>query len=377
MTHASWNGLQGVGTLNLEGLTLKRGELNTGSSGEGYVDRRHPHTYLHELLGGFQTSSGAWRASLFAGRGFVPFGSDDPMTRPIVKYPINHHLAQILERAVTVAAVQRGPFIAEAGVFGGDEPVSPTKLPEWNRFGDSWATRLTVLPIPGAELSASFANVTSPEVRGGGGFDDRKVHVGARFDRLTSVARTYALAEWARTDERTKGHTETTLFSFLGEAAVCRAGFAAAGRIERTDRTEEEQTLDPFRFPIPPSDLSSLGVSRWTTFTLSLSSPAVGTGFISGRPFVELSRVHVSPGNPPGLFSAELRYGAARMWMASAGVRLRAGATHSRMGRYGAAIPVMRAPAMGTHEAAAGHEMTHQMPADSHTAHSVPTQCSL
>src|SRR4051794_11898714 len=37
-------------TLNLEGLTLKRGELNTGALGEGYVDRRHPHTYLHELV---------------------------------------------------------------------------------------------------------------------------------------------------------------------------------------------------------------------------------------------------------------------------------------------------------------------------------------
>src|SRR5512140_468691 len=37
-------------TLNFEGLTLKRGELNAGMSGEGYVDRRHPHTYLHELV---------------------------------------------------------------------------------------------------------------------------------------------------------------------------------------------------------------------------------------------------------------------------------------------------------------------------------------
>src|ERR1043166_5635795 len=39
-----------VATLNLEGLTLRRGELDTGASGEGFVDRRHPHTYVHELL---------------------------------------------------------------------------------------------------------------------------------------------------------------------------------------------------------------------------------------------------------------------------------------------------------------------------------------
>src|SRR3954466_4186778 len=37
-------------TLNFEGVTLKRGELNAGIWGEGYVDRRHPHTYLHELV---------------------------------------------------------------------------------------------------------------------------------------------------------------------------------------------------------------------------------------------------------------------------------------------------------------------------------------
>src|SRR5687767_9293631 len=38
--------LQFMGVLNLEGLTLKRGELNHSVWGEGYVDRRHPHTYL-------------------------------------------------------------------------------------------------------------------------------------------------------------------------------------------------------------------------------------------------------------------------------------------------------------------------------------------
>src|SRR5215212_8419446 len=37
-------------TLNAEGLTMKRGELSTGAFGEGYVDRRHPHTYLHEII---------------------------------------------------------------------------------------------------------------------------------------------------------------------------------------------------------------------------------------------------------------------------------------------------------------------------------------
>jgi len=42
--------LQLKGIVDFEGVTMKRGELNAGAHGEGYIDRRHPHTYLHELL---------------------------------------------------------------------------------------------------------------------------------------------------------------------------------------------------------------------------------------------------------------------------------------------------------------------------------------
>ena len=42
---------------------------------------------------------------------------------------------------------------------------------------------------------------------------------------------------------------------------------------------------------------------------------------------------------PAGLFDAKLRYGSSTMWMVSFGIRLRAGAMHDRMGRYGAALP--------------------------------------
>ena len=37
-------------SLDGEGLTMPNGELNTGAYGEGFVDRRHPHTYVHELM---------------------------------------------------------------------------------------------------------------------------------------------------------------------------------------------------------------------------------------------------------------------------------------------------------------------------------------
>src|SRR5262245_32291247 len=42
--------LQLLGTLNLEGLTMPDGVLTLGAWGEGFNERRHPHTYGHELI---------------------------------------------------------------------------------------------------------------------------------------------------------------------------------------------------------------------------------------------------------------------------------------------------------------------------------------
>ena len=61
------------------------------------------------------------------------------MMRPFAAYPVNHHLAQILERYVGIAAVRGGPLTIEGAVFNGDEPVSPGAPPDASRFGDSWA----------------------------------------------------------------------------------------------------------------------------------------------------------------------------------------------------------------------------------------------
>jgi hypothetical protein len=379
MAHASWNWLRGIGTLNFEGLTLDRGELTTGGYGEGYVDRRHPHAYLHELLTGAEIARGAVRASLFAGRGFAPFGSDDPMVRPLEKYPVNHHLAQVLERVVSVAALRLGPVIGEIGAFNGDEPTSPGSTPEFDRFGDSWASRLTILPFDGGELSASLADVTSPEVRVGHGLDQRKTSLVARYSRETANTWRYGMLEWARTNERDSGTLMTSLTSLLGEAALCTSGVIVAARLERTDRPEEETLLDPFRTARPGTDLSNLGVSRWATLTASLSAPRLERGGFSGRPFVEIARVGVTSGKPAGVFDPELRYGARRLWMISAGVRLRAGSMHSdRMGRYGVAMPVE-----GTHSPRdesdtvpdmPGMPAGHKMPT---AHHSSSTRCSL
>src|SRR4249919_2184326 len=67
------------GTLNGEGLTMPNGELNTGAAGEGFVDRRHPHTYIHELMLTGRGVAGTLSYSASTGRGFASFGTDDPM----------------------------------------------------------------------------------------------------------------------------------------------------------------------------------------------------------------------------------------------------------------------------------------------------------
>lgn len=379
MAHALWGPLRGVGTLNLEGLTLQRGELNTGGYGEGYVDRRHPHSYVHELLVGAESggSQSNLDVSLFAGRGFAPFGSDDPMVRPFEKYPVNHHLAQILERVVAIGAVRYGPVIGEVGTFNGDEPTGPGSSPNFSRFGDSWSSRLTLLPLPYVELSASIAEVTSPEVRAGHGLDQRKGALVARYDHETVDRWHYALVEWERTGERDQGALITSLGSVLGEAAACRWGAIAAVRLERTDRPEEEQTIDPFRTPRPAVDLSSLGVSRWTTLTFAVSAPQVGKGIFSARPFVEVARIGVAPGDPPGIFSAQARYGTDRMWMYSVGLRLRAGMGHDRMGRYGAALPPLPPDSPEMNPAAAMPAMADMPGMSGPAGHAMGGACSL
>lgn len=358
MAHWAARALRGQLTLNFEGLTLDRGELTTGGYGEGYVDRRHPHAYVHEAMLGAQGSRGATSASLFAGRGFAPFGSDDPMSRPFVKYPVNHHLAQILERLVAIAALRRGIVIGEFGVFNGDEPLGPGAPPQVDRFGDSWSGRLTALPVESLELSASLANVASPEQPSGHGLDQRKSSLVARYARLDGETSTYALGEWAMTTDRDRGRRVATLRSGLVEGATCRRTITLAARIERTDRAEEEPLLDPFRVARPASDLNSLGISRWLTITAS----AAWTGWRGQRgivaPFVEVARVASTPGDPAGIFDPELRYGARTMWMYSLGLRVRAGMHHPRMGRYGVALPAPTTMFMGTMMHAPGSDMS-------------------
>ncbi|HEX8275389.1 MAG TPA: hypothetical protein VF615_22335 [Longimicrobiaceae bacterium] len=342
MGHLSlWGGrAEAMATLNLEGLTLRRGELNAGIWGEGYVDRRHPHTYLHEAVVVLRPL-GPGRAvdvSLAAGKGFAPFGTDDPMSRPFVKFPANHHLSQVLERTVAIAAVRGGPLLLEGALFNGDEPQGPDDLPGLDRFGDSWSVRGTLLPVPGLEASASHARLESPEHPLGGVLDQRKWSAALRWERRGGPeAREYALVEWARTDEYDGPRRAFRFPTALAEGALRRRGVEVAARLERTDRPEGERLLDPFRAPVPHHDLAILGVTRWTTLTLGASAGVPPLAGLRLRPFAEAQMLHARERESTSLFRPREFYGSERTWSLSAGVRVEAGSLHARMGRYGAA----------------------------------------
>jgi hypothetical protein len=322
-------------SISLEALTIERGELGAGAYGEGYVDRRHPHSYLHELMLIVESDVGAARASAAVGRGFVPFGTDDPMMRPFVKFPVNHHLGQILERLLVAGGVHAGPFMVEAAVFGGNEPTDARDIGRLDRFGDSWAARFTAQPVPGLELQASRAHVVSPEMPTGDGGDQRKWSAAARYSATQRSGGIYGLIEWKHTTEIERGRDLYSYGSALVEAALERDGWRPALRIERSERPEEARTFDPFRTVWPHGGSHGMGLTRWTIMAARLEKALPVRG-VSAAPFIEASTANVQE-TAGGLFEPERFYGSSRIWTVNIGARLGVGWHPARMGRYGVA----------------------------------------
>ena len=315
---------------DLEKYTIPNGELAPGNWGESFEDRRHPHTIAHELmlvvpdlLGNLD---GRMHVFVAAGKGFVPFGTDDPMSRPTVRFPVNHHWSQVLERAVTLVGVRAGPATLEGALFNGDEPVAPGSWPKWDRFGDSWAARLTLVPHAGLETQVSFAYVQSPENRPGAGPDDRKASASARYER----GRWYGHFEWARTS--TAGGA-FLFHSLLAEAALTMPGHRPYVRLERTERPEEERVFgNRFRTRRPLFENSILGITRWTVLTAG-DAVSILRGPVRGSPFVEASWIGIAR-TGGGVFDPTVFYGRTHGASITIGIRLAAGMSMPRMGRY-------------------------------------------
>ena len=322
-----------LATLNLEGLTIPNGELALGDWGEGFMDRRHPHTYVHEVMLSYVHPFGTSSGSLSAGKGFAPFGTDDPMSRPPVRYPVNHHLAQILERAVVILGVRAGPVLLEGALFNGDEPERPESWPNMSRFGDSWSARFTIYPGAHLELQGSHADVHSPEHREGFGTDQSKWSASGRWTGSLRGSPAYALLEWAQTSE---AEGFFVFHSFLGEGAWTLGRHRLLYRFERTERPEEQRLVDPFRSARPHSENSILGTTRWTVHTAGYGFQLTLAKVVTALPFVEISYGRIADVNG-GLFNSESFYGKTSFWSLSLGSRLNVGLPLHRMGRYGVA----------------------------------------
>lgn len=326
-------------TLNFEGITQPDGELTFGGWGEGFLDRRHPHTLLHELM----LSVNVWEAaggalSISAGKGFTPYGTDDPMSRPAVKYPTNHHLSQILERWTVNAVYAYAGWSVEAGLFGGGEPEGPYDFSNIDSFGDSWSARVArrfdgAGALAGTEVSASFGRVR--EVHHEVAEVTNLYNAALRHERMYPFGALYGLVEGSLSEpEEGDGY-----YSVLGETRLELGRHQPYYRIEYATRPEYAREGVPgtegfFRYD---HDAHAIGATRWLI-------NAIGYGYeltrlpVSARPFVELQHSHVSP-ERGGIDPQDL-FGERTFWRLSAGFRVFLGGEPMRMGSYGVLDPM-------------------------------------
>ncbi|TVR66343.1 MAG: hypothetical protein EA422_02330 [Gemmatimonadales bacterium] len=374
---------------NFEGLTLEGGEPTFGGWGEGFIDRRHPHTFLHEAMLSWNVYDVAGGAlSLSAGRGFAPFGTDDPMYRPTIKYPTNHHLSQVLERWTANAVfLHDGGWSVEVGVFDGDEPEDAWDLGNYRNFGNSWSGRVAHRWGPGDgmfrswEASASFARIRENHGGHGGpghgdhghgdhgnghadhGGEERTdlANVALRHDAVTRAGRFYALAEFSRSwPEDGSGYR-----SALAEVQLTRGGHQPFVRIESATRPEYDRRAgDGSGFFRYEHGEGARAASRW--FITSVGYGHLLTDLpLSLRPFVEAQHHRVAHERGPAEFTPDVLFGTRSFFSLSAGVRIYLGGGPMRMGRYGVLDPMTAAMRGGGHD----HSITDDGHDDHHHHH--------
>jgi hypothetical protein len=355
---------------NFEGITMPGGEVTLGAWGEGFIDSRHPHTFLHEAMLSFNW----WEApggalSISAGRGFAPYGTDDPMYRPALKYPTNHHLSQILERwTVNVAYLTDFGLGLEFGLFDGNEPEHPWDVSNIDHFGNSWSARasyrfggMTGAPAPW-EVSASFGRVRETH----GAHDELTLlyNAAVRHEADYGFGRLYGLVEASMSDP----DHGTGYFSVLGETQLGlgpQSRHRPFYRIEYATRPEYHRGAATgegfFRYD---HDDHAIGATRWLI-------NSVGYGYdltrlpVSARPFVELSHSAVS--HERGAVDPAALFGGTSFWSIGAGVRIFLGGGPMRMGTYGVVAPMVATMREDAHHA---HPPHHDVRRDEdHDAH--------
>lgn len=323
-------------TWNLEQATQPGGEITLGGWGEGFIDKRHPHTLLHEAMVSWNAwGGGGGGFSLSAGRGFAPYGTEDPMGRPVLKYPTNHHLSQILERwTVSGAYAHRSGWSVEAGLFGGEEPRDAYDLSNIESFGDSWSARF-VQRLGGEggrrpwEASLSYARVV--EDHGSGREVTRLANAYGRFEGDGLVALVEGSRSWPVGEE---GY-----WALLAEARAVAGAHTPYARVEWATRPELHRRGSPGtdEYYLYERGIHADGATRWLIVSLGYGADG-GQGLLTANPFVEIQyhRVAASRGSvdPMALF------GRRGLWSLSGGFRLYLGGGSMRMGSYGVLDPM-------------------------------------
>ena len=332
-------------TLNFEGVTLGSGELTYGGWGEGFIDKRHPHTLLHEAM----LSWNLWDVaggglSLSAGKGFAPYGTDDPMSRPGLKYPTNHHLSQVLERWTVNAVWRLAAWSLEAGVFGGTEPEGPYDFSNIRGFGNSWSGRLTRRWTSGAgsatewEASVSRARVT--ESHGGHEETSSLSNAALRRSGPAGPGTLYGLAEASRSDPEALHGDSEGYFSLLAEMGYDANRHQPYLRLEYATRPEYARTgpAGSDDFVRYHHGAHATGATRWLIATAAYARQLTSYP-ASLRPFLEVQyhRVSFERGDVPrgGFPGADSSF-----WVMSLGARLFLGGGPMRMGSYGVLDPM-------------------------------------
>lgn len=335
-------------TWDLEQLTQPDGEYTFGGWGEGFIDKRHPHTLLHEAM----VSWNAWAQeggglSLSAGKGFAPYGTEDPMGRPVLKYPTNHHLSQILERwAVIGAFAHPAGWSLEASVFGGEEPRDAYDLSNIESFGDSWSARF-VHRLGGNgdrkpwEASLSYARVVEDH-----GSEREVTRLANAYGRYESGA-LYALVEGSRSWPV----GEEGYWALLAETRLTAGRHVPYARVEWSTRPEMHRLGSPetegyYRYE---HGGHADGASRWLILSLGYAVEG-GGGLLTSNPFVEVQYHRVSASR--GAVDPMALFGRRGLWSVSTGFRLFLGGGSMRMGSYGVLDPMApgrAAPAPADH----------------------------
>ena len=300
--------------------------------------------------------------SLSAGKGFAPYGTDDPMSRPVLKYPTNHHLSQILERwTVNGVYLHRSGLSLEAGIFGGSEPEGPYDLSNIESFGDSWSARVTQRfgdgfgPFAPWEVSASYGRVE--EAHDGEKEATHLVNGAIRHQQPYGFGNLYALVEASRSEP---DGADEGYYSLLGETRLELGGdrrHQPYYRVEYATRPEyhREGALgsDEF-FLYDHDDGHTDGATRWLINSVGYAYELTGYPF-SARPFVELQ--HNRVWEERGSADPEALFGKDSFWSFSAGFRIFLGGGPMRMGSYGVLDPMSAAMRPGTGMTHDGHQM--------------------